>query len=84
MNALESKGSGQGYHDNRNAVTYMLAGESLGRGLIELLTGLLQIGPLSLWERVRVRAIRREISCHAYASPPCPHPRPLSQRERGD
>lgn len=37
MNALESKGSGQGYHDNRNAVTYMLAGESLGRGLIELL-----------------------------------------------
>ena len=37
-----------------------------------------RIGPLSLWERVRVRAERRN-----RASRRGPHPRPLSQRERG-
>ena len=36
-------------------------------------------GPLSLWERVGVRA-----KCDSTVFPPCgPHPRPLSQRERG-
>ena len=31
--------SGQGYHYNRNAETYMLVGEALGRGMVELLEG---------------------------------------------
>jgi len=31
--------SGQGYHYNRNAETYMLVGDALGRGMVELLEG---------------------------------------------
>ncbi len=30
--------SGQGYHYNRNAETYLLVGDALGRGMVELLT----------------------------------------------
>ena len=33
----EASPSGQGYHYNRNAETYMLVGEALGRGMIELI-----------------------------------------------
>ncbi|MEE2887225.1 MAG: sialate O-acetylesterase [Planctomycetota bacterium] len=33
----EQSPSGQGYHYNRNAETYMLIGEALGRGMIDLL-----------------------------------------------
>lgn len=36
----EESPSGQGYHYNRNAETYMLVGEALGRGMIELLNGM--------------------------------------------
>jgi len=35
--SAEESPSGQGYHYNRNAETYMLVGEALGRGMIELL-----------------------------------------------
>ena len=31
--------SGQGYHYNRNAETYMLVGDALGRGMVKLLNG---------------------------------------------
>ena len=31
--------SGQGYHYNRNAETYMLVGDALGRGMVKLLAG---------------------------------------------
>ena len=37
-------------------------------------------GPLSLWERARVRAVQRWI---VFSASICPHPRPLSRRERG-
>jgi alpha-galactosidase len=37
--SAEESPSGQGYHYNRNAETYMLVGEALGRGMVELLEG---------------------------------------------
>jgi uncharacterized protein len=42
-----------------------------------------QVCPLSLWERVRVRAACVKNSSVPDFSPPSPHPRPLSQWERG-
>jgi hypothetical protein len=33
----EESPSGQGYHHNRNAETYMLVGHVLGRGMVELM-----------------------------------------------
>ena len=51
---------------------------------MSLKAGLLQFGPLSLWERVRVRVIGRETLYLVCVSPLNPHPQPLSQRERGD
>ena len=36
----EESPSGQGYHYNRNADTYMLVGEALGRGMVELLNAM--------------------------------------------
>ena len=44
----------------------------------------LQISPLSLRERVRVRAVCRSGGLYFVISRSSPHPRPLSQRERGD
>ena len=41
-------------------------------------------GPLSLRERVRVRAIGRENALPCLCDFPMPSPLPLSQRERGD
>jgi hypothetical protein len=40
--------------------------------------------PLSLWERVRVRAVDGKTSYFLFAISSCPHPLPLSQRERGE
>jgi hypothetical protein len=56
---------------------------SLIRYLV-LLTDIIQICPLSLWERVRVRAVGRKMYYLDYLLSLCPHPLPLSQRERGD
>jgi hypothetical protein len=51
---------------------------------ISNLTTCLEIGPLSLWERVRVRA-NDSITIHfPRFRHRCLHPLPLSQRERGD
>jgi hypothetical protein len=41
-------------------------------------------GPLSLWERVRVRAIETRAALLAIHAVNQPSPLPLSQRERGD
>ena len=43
------------------------------------------VGPLSLWERVRVRAGAKMAAIFSFfrRSQPSPHPLPLSQRERG-
>jgi len=41
------------------------------------------IGPLSLWESVRVRAFQRRAAFLGWVVSRCPHPLPLSQRERG-
>jgi len=35
----EDSPSGQGYHYHRNAETYMLVGDVLGRGMVKLLEG---------------------------------------------
>jgi alpha-galactosidase len=35
--SVEQSPANQGYHYNRNAETYMLVGDALGRGLVELL-----------------------------------------------
>jgi hypothetical protein len=45
--------------------------------------GIAGSGPLSLWERVRVRAFGRQNVGDSLHHPRCPHPLPLSQRERG-
>jgi len=37
--SAEESPSGQGYHYNRNAETYVLVGEALGRGMVKLLEG---------------------------------------------
>ena len=37
--SVEKSPSGQGYHYNRNAETYMQVGDVLGRGMVELLEG---------------------------------------------
>ncbi|KPL02272.1 MAG: hypothetical protein AMK75_02995, partial [Planctomycetes bacterium SM23_65] len=37
--------SGQGYHYNRNAETYMLVGDALGRAMVRLLGGRAEAPP---------------------------------------
>ena len=37
--SVEQSPNGQGYHYNGNAGTYMLVGDALGRGMVELLEG---------------------------------------------
>lgn len=34
----EESPANQGYHDNRNAETYMLVGDALGRAMVRLMT----------------------------------------------
>jgi tRNA dimethylallyltransferase len=58
--------------------------EMFAAGLVEEVRGLCSPDPLSLWERARVRAVGDKESVDSDACPPSPHPRPLSQTERGD
>jgi error-prone DNA polymerase len=64
--------------------------DDIARHADGLLAGVIARGPLSLWERARVRAVRQEESGHLeedghwQCDPLGPHPQPLSQRERGD
>jgi lysyl-tRNA synthetase class 2 len=52
--------------------------------IVEAIQAMADVGPLSLRERARVRAVGEENPDMSECGSPSPHPLPLSQRARGD